>query len=167
MLVLVLAWAPVRADEAGASPAPAVSGESQAALLRAEVAEAAVARQPGDAQALFHQGVALMDLHRDDEALALFLRMTGEYPELPDPYNNIALLEVRRGHLELARQALESALRNDPGHRIARANLGQVHLMLAVQAWELAAAGSPLDAALQRQLEGARALLAAAGVRPR
>ena len=74
-------------------------------------------------------------------------------------FNNIALLQVRAGRLELARQALESALRNDPGHRAARANLGEVHLMLAVQAWQQAASGALLDAQLQRKLDVARALV--------
>ncbi len=116
--------------------------------------------KPGDPQLRFLHGVVLMDLQRDDEALAVFTQLTQEYPELPDPYNNIALLQARAGRPDLARQALETALRNDPGHRTARANLGQVHLMLAVQAWEQAAATGPLEAPMQRLLEGARALLA-------
>ena len=105
---------------------------------------------------------SLMDLQRSDEALAAFTRLSQEYPELPEPFNNIALLQVRAGRLELARQALESALRNDPGHRAARANLGEVHLMLAVQAWQQAASGAPLDARLQRKLDAARALVGSA-----
>ena len=118
-----------------------------------------MAAQPRDAQLRFLLGVALMDLGRDTEALAHFTRMAQDYPELPDPYNNIALLQARAGRLEAARQALETALRNDPSHRAARLNLGQVHLMLAVQAWELAAAEGPLDTALLRRLEMVRALL--------
>jgi Tfp pilus assembly protein PilF len=102
----------------------------------------------------------LMDMGRDADALALFTAMAQQYPELPDPYNNIALLHARAGRLEQARQALDVALRNDPTHRTARANLGQVHLMLAVQAWEQAASAGTLDAALLRKLEAARALLA-------
>ena len=128
-----------------------------AAALR--VTEAAVQASPRDAQSRFLQAVVLMDLKRSDEALAAFTRLSQEYPELPEPFNNIALLQVRAGRLELARQALESALRNDPGHRAARANLGEVHLMLAVQAWQQAASSAPLDARLQRKLDAARALL--------
>lgn len=131
-------------------------GEAAEALARAQAAGTA---QPRDAQLRFLQGVALMDLKRDEEALALFTRMSQEYPELPDPQNNIALLHARAGRLELARQALETALRNDPSHRLSRANLGQVYLMLAVQAWEHVAAVGPLEPALQRRLEAVRALL--------
>jgi Flp pilus assembly protein TadD len=155
---LLLSAAPARADEGAEIRALMARGEGVAALARAERAAQA---NPRDAQARFLNGVVLMDLQRDDEALALFTQLAQEYPELPDPQNNIALLQARAGRLELARQALQAALRNDPTHRIARANLGQVLLMLAVQAWEEAAAQGPLDVSLQRKLEGARALLAA------
>lgn len=122
--------------------------------------EAALQGDPRSAQARFLRAVVLMDLQRSDDALKAFTQLAQEYPELPEPYNNIALLQVRAGRLELARQALETALRNDPSHRTARANLGEVHLMLAVQAWEMAAQQGPLDARLMRRLEAARALVA-------
>jgi Flp pilus assembly protein TadD len=158
-MALSLACGVARADAAAEVRALLARADLAGALARAEKA---VVEQPRDAQLRFLMGVVLMDMGRDEEALTLFTAMTQDYPELPDPLNNIALLQVRAGRLELARQALETALRNDPGHRTARANLGQVHLMLAVQAWDKAAASGPLDAALLRRLEGARALLAAA-----
>jgi len=156
-LALLCAW-PAHADEISDVRAMLARGDAEAALQRAEAASKA---QPRDAQLRFLQAVALMDLKRDDEALALFTRLSQEYPELPDPQNNIALLQARAGRLELARQALEAALRNDPSHRLARTNLGQVYLMLAVQAWEQAAVGGQLEPALQRRLEAVRALLQA------
>lgn len=145
-----------RADDAAEVRSLLLRGDFVSALQRAERAAAA---NPRDAQARFLNGVVLMEMQRDDDALALFTRLSQEYPELPDPYNNIALLHSRHGRLEDARQALQTALRNDPTHRTARANLGQVHLMLAVQAWEEAARGGAIDVALQRRLEAARALL--------
>ena len=128
-----------------------------AAALRA--ADAAVQADPRAAQPRFLRAVVLMDLQRSADALAAFTQLSQEYPELPEPFNNIALLQVRAGQLELARQALESALRNDPGHRAARSNLGEVHLMLAVQAWQQAASSGPVDPRLQRKLDAARALV--------
>ena len=132
-------------------------GDLPAALV---AADKAVQAQPQDANLRFLRGVVLMDLRRDEEAALQFTTLTHEYPELPDPYNNLALLHARGGRLELARQALQSALLNDPKHRAARINLGQVHLLLAVQAWEQAASASPSDLALQRKLQGLRSLLA-------
>lgn len=163
LAALLLAATCAHADEAAVVRGLLARGDAPAALQRAEQA---VADSPRDAGLQFLLGVVLMDLGRDAPALALFTRMAQEYPELPDPFNNIALLRARRGEYEAARLALESALRNDPGHRAARANLGRVHLMLAVQAWEQLAALGPLDPALQRQLDEVRALLVAGAARP-
>jgi len=157
LALLLAAAGTARADDAADVQALLAGRDAGTARRRAE---RAVAAHPDDPQLRFLQGVALMDLRRDDEALAVFTQLAQRYPELPDPLNNIALLQARAGQLEPARQTLEAALRNDPGHRLARANLGQVHLMLAVQAWERAAAGAPLEPSMQRLLDGARGLLA-------
>lgn len=135
-------------------------GDLPAALVQAQ---AGMARRPGDAQSRFVLGVVLMDMGRDAQALAVFNDLSQAYPELPDPLNNIALLQARAGQLETARQSLEAALRNDPAHRAARVNLGQVHLMLAAQAWSQAWAATPADSALLQKLQAVRALLAPSG----
>lgn len=159
LAALCLAAGAASADEATEVRALLARGDAETALQQAE---RALAARPRDVALRFLKGVVLMDLQRDDDALAHFTAMTQDYPELPDPYNNIALLHARSGRLEAARQALEGALRNDPGHRTARVNLGEVHLMLAAQAWELASASGPVDVPLLRRLEGVRTLLAAA-----
>jgi Flp pilus assembly protein TadD len=135
------------------------AGRGTEALQRTEQA---LLVAPRDAQTRFVHGVVLMELARDAEALEQFTRLAQEYPELPEPLNNIALLHARAGRLDEARLALESALRNDPGHRAARANLAEVHLMLAVAAWERLAQAAPLDARQAQRLEAVRALLAPA-----
>ena len=130
-------------------------GDLQAALQRASTAASA---QPTHAAARFLQGVILTDLLRDAEALDVFERLTQEFPALPEPYNNIALLHARAGRWEQALTALQAALRNDPTHRIARENLGDVHVQLALQAWNTAASGSVAGATLQRKLRLGREL---------
>jgi tetratricopeptide (TPR) repeat protein len=102
----------------------------------------------------------------------LFVAMTQQFPSLPEPYNNIALLHARAGRWDAARGALEAALRNHPGHRVARENLGDVHLQLALQAWDAAAsnaAGPALQHKLKvgRELAGANGAAAMAGQRNR
>ena len=154
---LLLSGRPAAADAVDDVLALAARGELAGAL---KAAEAATSANPRDAQARFVRAVVLMDLQRNDEALAAFTLLSQEYPELPEPHNNIALLQARAGRLEMARESLQAALRNDPAHRAARANLGEVYLMLAVQAWERAAAAGPLDPKLARRLEAARALVA-------
>jgi tetratricopeptide (TPR) repeat protein len=108
--------------------------------------------------------VMLSDLKRNAEAIEIFTALTQDFPELPDPYNNLAVLYAAEGQLPNALAALQTALRNDPKHRAARENLGDVHLALAVQAWTAALVGSKGDdAALQRKLKLAREIQAYPG----
>ena len=160
LLAATLAAPAYGADEQAEIRTLLASGQSAAAL---DLADRALAAQPRNVPVAFLRGVALMDLQRNEDALAHFERMSQTYPELPDPWNNIALLQVRAGRLDQARLSLEFALRNDPGHRTARANLGLVHLMLAAQAWETLAASGPVDPQVTRRLEAVRALLADGG----
>lgn len=167
MLAVAAGWpgmASASREEVSAIQDLLARGQPQAALDRLQARQGSLVLVPGapgeDAELRFLHGVALMDLQRHAEALAWFERMAQDHPELPDPYNNIALLHVRAGRLEPARQALEIALRNDPAFRTARANLGLVHLMLALQAFEQVAASGPVDWQLTRRLEGTKALLA-------
>jgi Flp pilus assembly protein TadD len=141
-------------DEVGSLLA---AGRITEALQRSEQA---LLVSPRDAQARFVHGVVLMELRRDAEAMDQFNRLAQEFPELPEPLNNMALLHARGGRLDAARVALESALRNDPGHRAARANLAEVHLMLAAATWERLAQAGPLDPRQARRLELVRGLLA-------
>jgi len=143
------------------SPLPLVQellrrGQADVAL---RAADDELTRQPRNAELRFLRAVALMDLQRNSEAAQAFTALAEEYPELPDPWNNLALLHVRAGQPELARQALETALRNDPTHRTARLNLGEVYLMLAAQSWETAARLSVLEPAWTRRLQAVRDLL--------
>jgi len=161
VLVLMLCGAAF-ADEATEVQRLMRSGDLAAALQRAERAAQA---DPRDAKVRFLQGVVLLDLKRDADAMAAFQRLTEDFPELSEPYNNIALLHARAGRLEQARAALEIALRNDPTQLAARQNLGDIHLRLALQAWETAASATPADAGLQRKLRLARELAAAPAAR--
>jgi Flp pilus assembly protein TadD len=165
---LVVTCGAVLACLGAVAATPDRSDEIRALLARGEAAQAlvaidaALAEHPRDAALIFLRGVALMDSGREADALGHFERMTQEYPTLADPWNNIALLHARANRLELARRALDTALRNDPQHRTARANLGWVHLMLAAEAWQTLADSGPIDRAMQQRLETVRALLAGA-----
>lgn len=157
-LVLLLSWAPAPGHAALADDVTALlaAGRSAEALQRTEQA---LLVSPRDAQTRFVRGVVLMELVRDVEAAEIFTRIAQEFPELPEPFNNLGLLHARAGRLDAARVALEAALRNDPGHRAARANLAEVHLMLAVAAWEQLGQAAPLEPRLARRLQAVRELL--------
>lgn len=142
-----------------AALAAAADTDAEAALQKAR--QAALA-DPGNPAPRFALGVLLIDRQADAEAMALFVGLTQQFPSLPEPYNNIALLHARAGRWDAARAALEAALRNDPGHRVARENLGDVHLQLALQAWDAAASGAA-GPALQHKLKIGRELAVANG----
>jgi len=155
LLLLVLSTV-AGADEVAEVQRLLRNGDTTGALQRAE---RAVAANPRDTRLRFLQGVILLDQQHDVPAMAVFQRLSEEFPELPEPFNNMALLHARAGRLEAARLALETALRNDPGLLTARQNLGDIHLRLALQAWEAVAAVAPADNALQRKLRLSRELV--------
>lgn len=157
-LAALLLAAPARADEVDRIEKLYRAGQRSEALREVD---AALAQRPRDAQMRFLQGLMLLDAQRTDEAAQIFTTLTEEYPELPDPYNNLAVIQASRGQLQSALQLLQTALRNDPKHRAALENLGDVHLALAVQAWSASQAfAKGDDAALQRKLKLARELQA-------
>lgn len=150
----LLVTMPLRADDLQDIEKLYRAGELQQALNQADKA---IAAQPRAAQIRFLKGVMLADLKRNAEAIEVFTALTQDYPELPDPYNNLAVLYAAEGQLQNALVALQAALRNDPAHRAARENLGDLYLTLAIQAWSAAQAGSKGDdAALRRKLQLAR-----------
>lgn len=129
-------------------------GNLPAALQRAEAGA-----KGADARLRFLHGVVLMDLQRDAQALLMFTALAQDYPQLPEPYNNIAAIHSRAGRWELARVALETALRNDPSHQLVRENLGDAHLQLALASWQSAARPERPDPILQRKIRVAVELL--------
>ena len=155
-------WMPSTASAAEiANPAREIEqqfrrGETALAWQRLDQA---LALPPGDTGLRFLKGVMLSETGRVVEAAALFERLTQEFPDLPEPYNNLAVLQAAAGNLDGARAQLEAALRLDPGYRTAHENLGDVFVRLALRAFE-AAAGPRSEAALLNKLRLARDLAA-------
>src|SRR5690606_22713052 len=85
-----------------------------------------------DVQLAFLHARALAALERHEEAIEAYRDMTARYPELPEPWNNLAAEYVKTGRLDMARQSLEMALQNNPEYREARANLGRVQRLLEI-----------------------------------
>lgn len=145
---------------AGAAQAQSPAHEEVARLLRAglageaqQKAEAGLATRPNDAQLRFLKGVAQSQGGQPEAARATFSALTQEFPELPEPYNNLAVLEAAAGRLDAARAALETALRLNPGYATAQQNLGDVYARLAGRAWARALELNPANPALQPRLQ--------------
>lgn len=101
-------------------------------------ADAYIATHPKDAQGRFLKGLILTELNRTPEAIAVFTKLTEDYPELPEPYNNLAVLYAQQKQYDKARSALEMAIRTHPSYAIAHENLGDVYAKLASQAYDKA-----------------------------
>ena len=86
---------------------------------------------PRDVQAKFKRATILARLNRDDDAIEAFTELTQLYPELPEPYNNLAALYAKHGRNEEARVALETAVKANPSYGLAWENLGDLYLRLA------------------------------------
>lgn len=93
--------------------------------------DARIQSNPRDVQAKFKRATILARLNRDDDAIEAFTELTQQYPELPEPYNNLATLYAKHGRYEEARVALETATRANPSYSLAWENLGDLYLRLA------------------------------------
>lgn len=111
------------------------SGQHVAALAKAD---AFLTKNPRDAQMRFLKGVILTEQNKSAEAIAIFSKLTEDYPTLPEPYNNLAVLYASSGQYEKARTALDMAIRTNPTYATAYENLGDVHAKLASQAYDKA-----------------------------
>jgi len=94
--------------------------------------------KPKDPQMRFLKGVIQRDGGKVPEAIATFTRLTEDYPELPEPYNNLAVLYAGQSQFDKARTALEMAIRTNPSYATAHENLGDVYAKLASQAYNKA-----------------------------
>jgi tetratricopeptide (TPR) repeat protein len=101
-------------------------------------ADGYLATKPTDPQMRFLKGVIQRTSGKQPEAIATFTKLTEDYPELPEPYNNLAVLYAGLGQYDKARSALEMAIRTNPSYATAHENLGDVYARLASQAYNKA-----------------------------
>ena len=107
------------------------SGKLPEALSKSEQY---LATKPRDPQMRFLKGVIQRDSGKTTDAIATFSRLTEDYPELPEPYNNLAVIYVKQNQFEKARNALEMAIRTNPSYPTAYENLADLYSFFAVEA---------------------------------
>lgn len=100
-----------------------------------EQANAYLALKPKDPQMRFHKGLILTEQQKIPDAIKVFSSLSEDYPNLPEPYNNLAVLYASQGLYEKARGALEAAIRTHPSYSIAHENLGDIYAKLASEAY--------------------------------
>ncbi len=132
-LALLMCTSLARAGELEIAQRQWLAGQRPQALA---TVEAALVKSPDELKLRFALGVMRMELGEQDQALSIFTALTQDFPDLPDPYNNLAVVYAARGELGLAQRALEQALTLQPDHGQAQENLGDVLLRLALQAYQ-------------------------------
>ena len=94
--------------------------------------------KPQDAQARFLKGLIFTEQGKTSDAIRIFSELTDDFPELPEPYNNIAVLYASQGQYDKAKVALEMAIRTHPSYATAHENLGDIYAKMASQAYDRA-----------------------------
>lgn len=154
-LAAALMFSTAHADEYADVSQLVRAGKLSEALSKADQY---LATKPRDPQMRFLKGVIQRDSGKTTDAISTFTRLTEDFPELPEPYNNLAVLYAGQSQFDKARTALEMAIRTNPSYATAHENLGDVYAKLASQAYNKALqldssnAGVPPKLALIREL---------------
>ena len=99
-------------------------------------------KNPRNVQLRFVLARLQIELKQYAAAQKTLIEITQQFPELAEPYNNLAALAANQGQWIEARDYLEFALKLKPSYAIASANLGEVYTRLAAKSY--------IDAAKQR-----------------
>lgn len=165
--LLAVAATAVGADEL--RDARALLGRGNA-LHALDVVDKGLAAQPRDRDLRFLRGLILNELNRPAEAIAVFAKLTEDYPDLPEPYNNLAVIYAQQRQYEKARAALEMAIRTHPSYSTAHENLGDIYARLASQAYDKALQLDSSNVMAQTKLAMIREMMTSgsksAGARP-
>ena len=128
-----------------------------------EKVDAYLSSRPKDAQGRFLKGLIYTEMNKPADAIAVFTKLSEDYPELPEPYNNLAVLYAQQKQYDKARTALEMAIRTHPSYAIAYENLGDVYAKLASQAYDKALQLDNSNSATQNKLALIRDLISTSG----
>ena len=115
--------------------------------------------KPKDAQGRFMKGLILTEMNRPGDAITVFQKLAEDYPELPEPHNNLAVLYAQQKQYEKAKQSLEMAIRTHPSYATAHENLGDIYTRLASQAYDKAFQIDSSNASAQNKLAMIRELM--------
>jgi tetratricopeptide (TPR) repeat protein len=155
---MVSPWALAQADAASYDAITRMVSSGQLAQALKET-ERQLSARPRDPQLRFLKGVIQSESGDKRGALASFQKLTEDHPELPEPYNNLAVLYADQRQLDKARATLEAAIRTNPSYATAHENLGDIYAMLASEAYSKALQHDGTNTAIQPKLNMIRGLL--------
>lgn len=131
-------------------------GQKREALA---LAESELKKNEKNVQIRFLRGVLLNDLNRKDEARSVFEQMIRDYPEIAEPYNNLAVMYASEGNIGQAKELLERAVSNNSKSFVTFSNLGDIYLAQARDAYRQALRIAPGNKRMQKRLNEVELLL--------
>jgi Flp pilus assembly protein TadD len=147
--VSAAACLPAKADEQSEINRLVAAGQTADALARLD---RLLEQRPRDPQLRFQKGVILAETQHPGEAKEIFAKLTADYPEIPEPHNNLAVLYAASGEYDKARAALDAALRANPNYAVAHQNMGDIYAQLARLSYTKALQLDPSNAAVPPKL---------------
>ena len=158
VLALVLAATAAARDETF-DRALSLAAEERYAEAREQL-DSFLQRNPGHPRARLLHGILNARTGKVSDAIDVFRALLEDYPDMYEPYNNLAVLYAVQGRLDEARETLLAALEHQPA-AVVYENLGDVYSDLARRAYLRArSSGAGGDATPQ---EAQSASAAAAG----
>jgi tetratricopeptide (TPR) repeat protein len=126
-----------------------------------------LAQRPREPQARFLKGTVQTEQGQVDAASITFRALIEDYPELPEPHNNLAVLYAQKGEHDAARSELEIAIKTAPDWPVAHENLGDIYARLAAAQYERAGSLDKANKTAPAKLALVRQLLAPPVVKPK
>jgi len=164
LLAVVLGVAlPALADDLDDASKLLKAGQRDQALERVN---RVLAQKSGDPKVRFLKGIILTEQGNTKDAIEIFTKLTQDYPNLPEPYNNLAVIYASQGQYDKARAALEQSIRTHPSYATAYENLGDVYAKLASQAYGKALQLDAANTGAQNKLSLVRELVREPGPKP-
>ncbi len=157
IIVLLIAFAastavPAQPDQADIKRVQGLieTGELDEAL---KVAEVYIADNPQDPRMRFLKGLILTNRSDWEEAIKVFRTLSNDFPDLPAPLNNLAVVYAETGNYDLAQEALKQALSINPEYASAHENLGDIYVTLATLSYRQATSHEQSQQTAQAKLK--------------
>ena len=98
-------------------------------------ADELVTSYPDRPDYLFIKATVLDRLGNPEDAVAIYKQLIDQFPEFPEPYNNLALHQANNGDYPKAIETLEKAFHTNDSYSVAYQNLQSIYDRMANEAY--------------------------------
>jgi len=95
-----------------------------------------LSNSPRNAEVLFLKGVTLAKMARFNDAELVFSGLIEKHPELPEPYNNLAVIYAERGNFQEAEKVLGKAISKHRNYTALHDNLNKLYSKIATKVYD-------------------------------